>query len=146
MMTNRRNGTLYSGVTDTLARRAWEHRTGQSEGFTKKYGLKMLVYLEKYDDMLAARQRERNIKHWPRGLEGAPNPRSKSRLGGSLRSAGLRRGWPGRTRTRTKPEMATLQKACCASWHCEPLGMAPFAAVSIGQVTTTAVLTMSSMR
>ncbi len=58
--------SLYTGVTDNLARRAWEHRTGQSKGFTKKYGLKMLVYLEKYDDMLAARQRERNIKHWPR--------------------------------------------------------------------------------
>jgi putative endonuclease len=66
MMTNRRNGTLYTGVTDNLARRAWEHRTGQVEGFTKKYGPTVLVYAEQYDDRLAARQRERNIKHWPR--------------------------------------------------------------------------------
>ncbi len=66
MMTNRRNGTLYTGVTDNLARRAWEHRVGLIAGFTKKYGLKLLVYVEQYDDMRAARQREQNIKHWPR--------------------------------------------------------------------------------
>src|SRR3984893_5225843 len=38
IMTNRRNGTLYVGVTDDLARRAWEHRAGLVEGFTKQYG------------------------------------------------------------------------------------------------------------
>ena len=66
MMSNRRNGTLYVGVTDDLARRAWEHRSGAIEGFTRKYGLKKLVFAEAHDDMRTARQREQNIEHWPR--------------------------------------------------------------------------------
>src|SRR5262245_32894230 len=60
------HGTLYVGVTDDLARRAWEHRAGLVEGFTKQYGLTRLVFTEYYDDMHAARQRERNMKHWRR--------------------------------------------------------------------------------
>lgn len=47
MMTNRPDGTLYTGVTDDLARRAWEHRSGLVEGFTSRYGLKRLVYAER---------------------------------------------------------------------------------------------------
>ena len=66
MMTNRPNGTLYIGVTDDLARRAWEHCAGLVEGFTKRYGLTRLVLAERYDDMRAARQREQNMKHWRR--------------------------------------------------------------------------------
>jgi putative endonuclease len=66
MMTNRRNGTLYTDVTDDIARRAWEYRAGLVAGFTSKYGLKILVYIEKHDDMRTARQREQNIKHCPR--------------------------------------------------------------------------------
>jgi putative endonuclease len=66
MMTNWRNGTLCTGVTDDIARRAWEHRAGLVAGFTSNYGLKILVYIEKHDDMRTARQREQNIKHWPR--------------------------------------------------------------------------------
>jgi putative endonuclease len=66
MMTNRPNGTLYVGTTVDLARRAWEHREGVADGFTKKYGLKRLVYAEWHDDILKAKQREMNIKHWRR--------------------------------------------------------------------------------
>jgi putative endonuclease len=66
LMTNRPNGTLYVGVTDDLGRRAWEHRAGLVEGFTKQYGLTRLVFTEYYDDMRAARQRERNMKDWCR--------------------------------------------------------------------------------
>ena len=66
IMTNRPNGTLYTGVTNDLSRRAYEHRTGLYQGFTKQYGLTRLVYLERYDDIRAAIQRERNMKHWPR--------------------------------------------------------------------------------
>ena len=65
-MTNRSNGTLYVGVTDDIARRAYEHRAGLVEGFTKQYGLSRLVLAERYNDMRTARQRERNMKHWPR--------------------------------------------------------------------------------
>jgi putative endonuclease len=50
IVTNRPNGTLYVGVTSNLARRAWEHREGVAEGFTKRYGLKRLVYAERHDD------------------------------------------------------------------------------------------------
>jgi putative endonuclease len=66
IMTNRPNGMLYVGVTDDLARRAWEHRAGLAEGFTKQYGLTRLVFAEHYDGMRAAGQRERNMKHWRR--------------------------------------------------------------------------------
>jgi len=66
IMTNKPNGTLYVGVTSDLARRAFEHREGMVDGFTKQYGLKMLVYYEYYDDIRAAIQREKTMKHWRR--------------------------------------------------------------------------------
>jgi putative endonuclease len=66
IMTNRPNGTLYVGTSTDLARGAWEHRNGVADGFTKQYGLTRLVYAERREDILAAKQRERNIKHWRR--------------------------------------------------------------------------------
>ncbi len=66
IMTNRPNGTLYTGVTNNTARRAYEHRQGLVEGFTHRYGLKRLVLMEFYEDIRTAIQRERNMKHWPR--------------------------------------------------------------------------------
>jgi putative endonuclease len=66
IMTNRPNGTLYVGVTGDIVRRAWEHREGAIEGFTKTYDLKRLVYFEAHETMLAAIQREKNMKHWSR--------------------------------------------------------------------------------
>jgi putative endonuclease len=66
IMTNRPNGILYVGVTSDLVRRAFEHRSGVVEGFTKRYGLKRLVYFEMFDDIRNAIQREHNIKHWSR--------------------------------------------------------------------------------
>jgi len=66
IMTNGPNGTLYTGVTSNLARRIWEHREGVVEGFTKRYGLKRLVYAEPHGDIMSAIQREQNMKHWPR--------------------------------------------------------------------------------
>jgi putative endonuclease len=62
IMTNRPNGTLYVGVTGTL-RRIWEHREGVAEGFTKRYELKRLVYAERHEDIRAAIQREKTMKH-----------------------------------------------------------------------------------
>ena len=66
VMANRVNGTLYVGVSGDLARRVWEHREGVTEGFSKRYGLKRLVYFERHDRIEDAIQREKNIKHWPR--------------------------------------------------------------------------------
>jgi putative endonuclease len=54
-MTNRPNGTLYVGTAVNLARRAWEHREGVAEGFTKRYGLKRLVYAEWHNEILLAK-------------------------------------------------------------------------------------------
>jgi putative endonuclease len=59
-------GTLYTGMTNDLVRRMYEHRNGFADGFTRKYGIKTLVYFEAHDTALGAIQREKNIKHWPR--------------------------------------------------------------------------------
>jgi putative endonuclease len=78
IMTNRPNGVLYTGVTGDLARRAFEHREGLVKGFTKRYGLRRLVYVESFEDIRAAIQREKNIKHysraWKAGLILEANP------------------------------------------------------------------------
>jgi putative endonuclease len=66
IVTNHPGGTLYVGVTNDLVRRAFEHREGIIPGFTKRYGLKSLVYFELHETAYAAIQREKNIKHWSR--------------------------------------------------------------------------------
>jgi putative endonuclease len=66
IMTNHPSGTLYTGVTADLSRRAYEHRERLREGFTKRYRLARLVRYEFHDGISAAIQREKNMKHWPR--------------------------------------------------------------------------------
>ena len=66
MMTNQPNGILYLGVTSALVQRVYQHRHGLIDGFTKRYGLTRLVYVEPHADILSAIQRERNMKHWSR--------------------------------------------------------------------------------
>jgi len=66
ILTNKPNGTLYVGVTNDIIRRVAEHRQALVGGFTKRYGLKRLVYFERYDDIRNAIQREKNMKHWSR--------------------------------------------------------------------------------
>ena len=66
IVTNRPNGTLYVGVTGDIARRAHEHREGLVVGFTKRYGLRRLVWYEPHQSIVAAIQREKAMKHWPR--------------------------------------------------------------------------------
>jgi putative endonuclease len=63
---NRRNGTLYIGMTDDLIRRTWEHREGVIRGFTKMYGVKRLYWYEVHETREAAFTRERQIKKWNR--------------------------------------------------------------------------------
>jgi putative endonuclease len=63
---SRRNGTLYIGMTDDLGRRMWEHETGAFPGFTKKYGVKTLVWFEVHETRESAFRRERQIKKWNR--------------------------------------------------------------------------------
>ena len=66
IVTNRPFGPLYIGVTSNLARRAWEHREGATDSFTKRYGLTRLVFAEWHDEIIRAIQREKTMKHWPR--------------------------------------------------------------------------------
>jgi len=63
---SKRNGTLYAGVTSNLPGRVWQHRNGTFEGFSKKYGCKLLVWFEAHETMEAAITREKQIKEWQR--------------------------------------------------------------------------------
>ncbi|HEY0281923.1 MAG TPA: GIY-YIG nuclease family protein [Rhizomicrobium sp.] len=60
MLASRRNGTLYTGVTNDINRRVWEHKSDLVEGFTKKYGVHILVWYETHEDINAAIAREAN--------------------------------------------------------------------------------------
>ena len=62
IMTNRRSTVLYTGVTDDLKRRVWQHREKLIEGFTKRYNVTKLVYYEVFDDVRAAIAREKQLK------------------------------------------------------------------------------------
>ena len=65
-MANKRNGTLYTGVTGNLKKRVWEHKNDFAEGFTKRYRVHQLVYFEQHEDMDSAITREKRIKNWNR--------------------------------------------------------------------------------
>lgn len=54
IVTNKRNGTLYVGVTNSLKRRVWQHKAEEIEGFTKQYGLTILIYFEEFRGPTAA--------------------------------------------------------------------------------------------
>lgn len=66
MLASRRDGTLYIGVTNDLARRVYEHRTKQNAGFTAAYRVHRLVWYEAYDRILDAIAREKALKKWRR--------------------------------------------------------------------------------
>jgi len=66
IMTNRKDGVLYVGVTSDLVKRVYEHKTHAVKGFSDKYNTDKLVYFEQYDDIYDAIQREKTIKHWVR--------------------------------------------------------------------------------
>ncbi|WP_407105862.1 GIY-YIG nuclease family protein [Hansschlegelia beijingensis] len=97
LMTNQPNGVLYVGVTSDLVRRMTQHRSGLIEGFTKRYGLKTLVWFETHDEIVAAIGREKKISTG-RGEKGSADPAGKSGLARSL--AGHLGVMSPRTRTR----------------------------------------------
>ncbi len=66
ILASKRNGTLYTGVTNDLVRRVGEHKAGTNEGFTKKYRVNKLVYFESTNDVRDAIKREKQIKKWLR--------------------------------------------------------------------------------
>ena len=66
IMAKGRNSTFYVGMTSDLPKRVWEHKTGIADGFTRKYGIKNLVYYEVFDDPENAIKREKRLKKWTR--------------------------------------------------------------------------------
>lgn len=66
IMASKRNATLYVGITSNLVQRVWQHREGQVQGFTDKYGVKILVYFEVHETGESAIAREKQIKKWNR--------------------------------------------------------------------------------
>ena len=66
ILASKRNGTLYTGISNTLLKRVWEHKHKVVGGFTKRYGVDKLVYYESFDDVHAAIAREKQIKGWNR--------------------------------------------------------------------------------
>jgi putative endonuclease len=63
------NGTLYTGVTADLVKRIWEHKNNPADGFTKRYGVRNLVWFELYDTMDSAIISEKYIKEWETRLK-----------------------------------------------------------------------------
>ena len=78
LMTNFERTVLYTGVSNSLERRVWQHKNDAFEGFTKKYKCANLVYLEEYSEIDQAIAREKQIKGWTRAkrnvLVSAANP------------------------------------------------------------------------
>jgi len=66
IVASRRNGTIYTGSTDDLIRRAYEHREKVRRGFTARYGVQILVWFEQHESREQAFRRERQIKEWRR--------------------------------------------------------------------------------
>jgi putative endonuclease len=66
ILASKRNGTLYVGMTNNIARRVWEQKQGLVEGFTKKYAVNRLVYSEAFQRPQDAIQREKRLKKWNR--------------------------------------------------------------------------------
>ena len=66
VLSNKRNGTLYTGVTSDLLKRVYEHKNDLVDGFTKKYGIHNLVWYEKHESAESAITREKQIKKWNR--------------------------------------------------------------------------------
>ena len=66
ILTNRRRGVLYVGVTNNLVRRVTVHRMKLAPGFTEQYGVMFVVHVEEYASIIEARARERSLKRWRR--------------------------------------------------------------------------------
>lgn len=66
MLANKKNGTIYTGMTSNLTKRIHEHKMEFTEGFTKKYNVKQLVYFEQFSDPTEAITREKRLKKWKR--------------------------------------------------------------------------------
>jgi len=84
ILASRRNGTLYTGGTNDVLRRTWQHKNDFVKGFTKKYGVHTLVWYEVYGDVGEAIAREKQIKGWNRAWKINLVEKQKLRLERSL--------------------------------------------------------------
>ena len=88
LLASRKGGTLYTGVTNNLVRRVFEHKNDVVEGFTQKYGVHTLVWFESTESIEAAIQREKQLKNWKRAWKVAliekENPNWQDLYGGLL--------------------------------------------------------------
>ncbi len=66
IMASARNGTLYIGVTSDLVKRVWQHRIGAADGFSRRYGCKLLVWFEQFGDIELAIRRDKQMKEGKR--------------------------------------------------------------------------------
>jgi putative endonuclease len=89
VVAGKRNGTLYVGVTSALVQRVWQHETKAVEGFSTRYGVDPLVYLEAHADAVRAIAREKQLKKWRRAWKIV-----RPRCAAPATSAGGRRGAP----------------------------------------------------
>src|SRR5215472_6719148 len=87
MMTNQSRVVLYTGITNSLMRRVWQHQSRDMEGFTKSYKINRLVYYECFDDPRNAIAREKEIKGWPTREEECVGRKNESQVGGFITNA-----------------------------------------------------------
>jgi putative endonuclease len=66
ILASKQNGTLYLGMTDNIQQRVWQHQTSDVLSFTRKYGIRTLVWYEVHDSRESALMRERQMKKWNR--------------------------------------------------------------------------------
>jgi putative endonuclease len=66
ILASKRNGALYVGITSNLVQRTWQHKEGLADGFTKEYGIELLVWYERHETAESAITREKQIKKWNR--------------------------------------------------------------------------------
>ena len=92
LLANRRHGTIYTGVTNSLERRVWQHKHKAAPGFTAKYGVGTLVYFEEFRDAADAIAREKQIKAGPRE-EDRTDREGKSRVARLERGLVLKSGY-----------------------------------------------------
>ena len=124
ILASRRNGTLYIGMTDDLARRTWQHRVGVVPGFTKTYSVTTLVWYEVHETRASAFTRERQLKRWEPRLEIAAHRAHESDLARSVgRPVEVSSGSPlsrGRAGATPPPDVSrgrspTRVSPCCGS-------------------------------
>jgi putative endonuclease len=112
ILASRRNGTLYVGMTDDLTRRVWQHRNDLIPGFTKRYGVKTLVWYEPHESRQSAFMREHRLKKWNRAWKLAliekDNPGWQDLWQRSRRSNDRKKDWVPRIGVRSTPSFGRL--------------------------------------